>query len=664
MHRYPHPLRIFSCLAGGLLAWTAVHGTVAISVGQQAVDPKCGYADIQSALDDAYTVANGNPSEPVEVWLTRSIDYADVSASLHVPADATITLRGGFPNCDGSTYDGVHTPINGYGSGSASIGPVFSITVDSGGYAYVKDLDIGSGNNVGHDGGGIYLNATQGGLGGISGGLTFEASKITASQAARGGGIFAAGPSPKVLLVNAEIANNTATSGGGIYFYASNGAITVRDTLVHDNMAGGSGGGIFVDAGGSIPFNIDGNYTAISNNTANDGDGGGIFLSGPVTLQFIGSCCTQLLHDNHAHSGASGYGRGGGVAVTGAASMNASSGKIYKNDAVHGGGVAIIADADTTLTAAVRVYTTIPDGPPRVLQNSASVSGGGFYLDTTSAGVRARLCLADYIVGNNIAPAGGAIYSDASVGLGGFVSLNENYDDPNFCGSELPALGAQHCATGIKCNEISGNQASGGAIIAGNHLTLDANRLAMHLNFDTPIKLSSSKATLFNCLLAQNYGPAVLDVPDLTLSGCTLVQNSADTGMIFASSATIYRSILDNYKTTPMLSASSAVLRDVLSTDTSAMTNGTRITKGKAHFIDEAGGNYHLFPQSIGVDYAPAGGPVDGAAELEGGSRLVDLVPIPDLYGPRDLGAYERQFAFDCDLNDDAIFCSGFQVVR
>ncbi|MDN5924316.1 MAG: hypothetical protein L0H70_04885 [Xanthomonadales bacterium] len=58
---------------------------------------------------------------------------------------------------------------------------------------------------------------------------------------------------------------------------------------------------------------------------------------------------------------------------------------------------------------------------------------------------------------------------------------------------------------------------------------------------------------------------------------------------------------------------------------------------------------------SPGLDYAPA----NEGRDLEGHTRSVDLFEVfsPNVYGPRDLGAYEKQ-AY-CAV-DDTVFCNGF----
>jgi hypothetical protein len=77
--------------------------------------------------------------------------------------------------------------------------------------------------------------------------------------------------------------------------------------------------------------------------------------------------------------------------------------------------------------------------------------------------------------------------------------------------------------------------------------------------------------------------------------------------------------------------------------------------QGDATFVDAAARDYHLAFGSPGVDFAPAAGSVD----LDGHPRDVDLVEVPNAFGPRDIGAYERQFG--C-AGADTIFCNGFDV--
>ena len=83
----------------------------------------------------------------------------------------------------------------------------------------------------------------------------------------------------------------------------------------------------------------------------------------------------------------------------------------------------------------------------------------------------------------------------------------------------------------------------------------------------------------------------------------------------------------------------------------------------------QVGSHYHFFEanKALAFDRGRAWGmrldiPAGTAVRFEPGlPRTVDLPNRVNLYGPRDLGAYERQSAFDCDVIADLIFCSAFE---
>jgi hypothetical protein len=95
----------------------------------------------------------------------------------------------------------------------------------------------------------------------------------------------------------------------------------------------------------------------------------------------------------------------------------------------------------------------------------------------------------------------------------------------------------------------------------------------------------------------------------------------------------------------------------VLSNDTSTLPDSNSVIQGQASFLNVAAGDYHLLATSLGIDFAPA----KGGSDLDSLPRDVDLPTIPNVFGPRDIGAYERQSLLACDTNSDAIFCDGFE---
>jgi hypothetical protein len=59
---------------------------------------------------------------------------------------------------------------------------------------------------------------------------------------------------------------------------------------------------------------------------------------------------------------------------------------------------------------------------------------------------------------------------------------------------------------------------------------------------------------------------------------------------------------------------------------------------------------------SLGVDFAPSG----TGSDLDRRPRTVDLIDIPNAFGPMDLGAYEIQNQIVACAVGDTIFCDGF----
>ena len=96
---------------------------------------------------------------------------------------------------------------------------------------------------------------------------------------------------------------------------------------------------------------------------------------------------------------------------------------------------------------------------------------------------------------------------------------------------------------------------------------------------------------------------------------------------------------------------------DVLSNDIGTLPASPTIVQGEPSFVDEANGDYHLQATSLGVDFAPPDAAI--SVDLDDLPRDVDLPLIPNYYGPRDLGAYERQNMFQCGTSN-SIFCNGY----
>ncbi|GAA0719008.1 hypothetical protein [Dokdonella soli] len=223
--------------------------------------------------------------------------------------------------------------------------------------------------------------------------------------------------------------------------------------------------------------------------------------------------------------------------------------------------------------------------------------------------------------------------------------------------------------------EDANNQPTDGAVIlvgsrshfVANRLILRGNAAAYAINVlgDDDV---SNDTELANCLIVDNHtrhelvgvrrsGPTIL-----SMDGCTLAHNTIDNGYVLyrngISGLFLTDSIIDMPGVQTVDGGASA--HYVLSNDTSTLrATANLVVQGEPSFVNVAVGDYHLLPSSLGVDFAPAAGGTD----LDRLPRDVDLPQVPNFYGPRDIGAYERQSAFLCDNNRDAIFCDGFEAM-
>jgi len=171
-------------------------------------------------------------------------------------------------NC--SSVNGAGVDVNG-GNLTINDGAVIQncTATSAGGGVYVREgnfaLNGGSitGNHA-NDGGGIFL---------YSGTTTINNARITGNTADRyGGGIY--GWLSTFAMKNSKVSGNVAgDSGGGVLFFYS--LISMSDNSINDNEASGVyGGGIYLTPESKAEIT---GASSIINNSAPNGDGGGIY---------------------------------------------------------------------------------------------------------------------------------------------------------------------------------------------------------------------------------------------------------------------------------------------------------------------------------------------------------------------------------------------------
>lgn len=592
------PLAGLLALDAQALATCVPGGAYVRYVGDTASDHQCTDDSIQAAIDNTQCP---NTTIVITGEHTYTAQHLDIGGK-------NVTLKGTDNGCglflEPPPPTSPRITISGTGHSGDSV-----LHIHGASDVTLQYLSIEGGNN----------------LGGYGGGIHFEGSG-------------------SLVLDTTAVRNNLADYGGGINFTGSGGPadlILLDYSKVLGNSAASSGGGIRVDGQGRLTATRDG--TLIALNHAPNGYGGGVNVVGPAQADI--------------------------------ASPGAGIGVVYSNDAKYGGGIAITARGSDD--AKVRLFTTDPSRPVRIMGNFASGSGGAFYLKGNVGTIgsfthsKAILCALDFRIDGNAAPEGSAIHLDEDTNptfaSGGYAFLNS-------CGG-LPAS-ARRCAADVPCNTLNGNHAVdeqgnatlGAAIRIDDASVFDGNRFAMQGNRGGyAIRSSglSGDANASNCLLTDNQLTRQLlnsGDGDLAIGNCTVSNNTIlSTDTIHAEGGlALIDSIIDQPGNLALAYSGSPAglhVAYVLSSDITTLPASSSVAHGAPAFVDAAHGDYHLQAASPGVDYAPTIEP--DARDLDNLPRDVDLPGIPNVWGRRDLGAYERQRTFACAVSD-TVYCDGF----
>ena len=568
-------------------------------------DGDCPYATVQAAVDAAAATPGAD-----YVWLAMNRTYTGENVQVSDP-DGVIIV-GGLEDCDDIDVDTRTTTISGAGNDGSA---VFTIR----GHSSVKLQNLfitGADRNGDANGGGVDFDGW--------GDLEIELSAISLNSAGYGGGVNAKG------------------NGGHL------DVVLEDNTLVLNNTAQTSGGGIRVE--GDTRLYVDDVQTLIGFNHALGGYGGGIETLGPA----------------EAEVGSPGY-NGGAV--------------VQFNDAVYGGGVAVIASENND-TSRIYLFTTDPANPVQVSSNSASATGGGIYLkphtDAFDLGL-AFLDASDFRIDDNIAQEGAAIYGDEDYNvLQGFVGSNVWLGSTN-----AAALGVR-CASGIPCNEVArniaedsgGNPTDGATILMQSCSGFTAARTSFLGNRGGYLVRAfgdqGAFTRLFQSVAAQNtvthdlinFAPTS-DFSTVAVHGTTIVDNSIGSGfVIYADSENVevWSSIFDQIGTQTIAYTGALHAGYVLTNNASTLAGGTFIVDGEPAFVNRAGGDYHLQRTSFGIDLAPGETGPNLDLDLDGNSRVVDLIDTVNADGPMDIGAYGIQNEIEWCAVGDMVFCNGFEA--
>ncbi|HUD40876.1 MAG TPA: hypothetical protein VMR06_02645 [Dokdonella sp.] len=542
---------------------------------------------------------NAAQASPGPDTIQISRSQAWTAQQISINTDQDLELLGGFSSC-GAPSDAVKTVLSGAGGDARPV-----LTVRGNGIVRLRNLTLTEGDQGGDDNGG---------------GLFYE-----------GGGILD--------IASTSISNNVAHDGGGLYAVGTSILAEVvlgADVVISGNTARNSGGGMVSK---SLETSIVGPRTALTFNKAL-GQAGGGYGGGLVVVS------DQFKSNTYLSSNGI-----GGIGV------------IYGNEAVHGGGLAVLAGQDSEQEARALVYSTDTAQPVRINNNQASARGGGIYVqsdaDAGPDSADAYAILWRAALNDNRAPDGAAAYVDQDSSLGSF-----RRGIFQISGLEQAAA----CPVGAPCNEMIGNSTGNatGAILRNRGIVV-MHRVDIRENEGGRLLYSTDYpfATIRNSLMADNAAAEELlrsadegeQSSYLTMSHVTIAGNA-----IGAPHAVFVNHIF-NFDRSLVAQPGKITLADspgprnieyVLTNDIDNMSGA--FVLGDPRFINPPAGDYHLRAGSYAVDFAPSAGGVD----LDGIAHTTDMPIGGILDRTADVGAYERPqlqpLVLNADFNVDLTF--------
>jgi hypothetical protein len=475
-----------------------------------------------------------------------------------------------------------------------------------------------------------------------NGNFTLRNLEITGGDQAGdddGGGIHFQGGGI-LRIVDSSITGNSADEGGGLYAHGTTitAEAILEDTVVSSNTARSHGGGAVAQ---ELEMTIRGFDSALIFNTAG-GSGGGLLVrsGGRKSFAYVG---------------------GGLFGVTG-------------NIAARGGGIAVVGGVESGQEAQVQVFSTTPDVPLLIANNSASERGGAIDLQPDGEGfsgdenAQAIANLRNVRIEGNTAPVGAAInlahdnWSFGELAIGGRAYFNTG-------GGLHPA--AAPCPFGKPCGYIRNNTTSnitGAVVHLSDGADFDASRIAIEGNQGGWLMyLSGEEYTrlyLDNSLIAGNSVQNALirddqnedDTTDnVNLHYLTITDNPIGANGVLSINEDMYftRSVVDQpgkaMIATDVGATGGAHDIQYVIANTTTFPGGT--TSAAPRFVDPANGDYIPRAGSRAVDFAPplAAFPRD----LYSHTRTLDLPLNPNETGASDAGALEREYLQPLVLNSD-----------
>ena len=425
--------------------------------------------------------------------------------------------------------------------------------------------------------------------------------------------------------------------GSGIDF-VGRGLLTLADVGIEHNVSA------FLN---TFALNFEGrggvaNLLLAGNVSVSDNPNSGIAVRGSAFLELAGA--GNRIERNRGAAGV--------VALAPATAQLGAGTVVADNEGV---GVWVYSEAGGTSPSYTSLSSGNPHDPVRIVGNR----NGGLHA-TWWSGHPIHVCATNVdIVGN------GPGIAVLSGGEEAYVDLN------GLCA--YPPDSAIACADdGLSgCNRISGNEVHLAPLayaVRGGSLWLDralveGNSATSVLSTNLGAGASDASITLTHSLVVGNemrdnlfesLGGGIVDIWDSTVAGNGGGFNLSLVG-IDPRLLQLTNTIMDQPQALMEFTGDAATvhLTRVLASNTTGSHPDDEIVVAAPAFIP---GTWQLRADSPGVDHAPAGGGLDYAAR----PRDVDTDGIPNVHGPRDIGAYESQVPV---FIEESIFGDGFDPV-
>lgn len=585
-----------------------------VTVGSQnSCDYFNGSTLIQDAIDD------GN----AEIRITGDANTS-YTENLLID-DVSVTLKGGYADCDAANNDTQSGQTEIGGAGGADL-PVIRIQGSSERHTIILDslyLRLGSGSGL------------------------FPGGAISSSTA-----------NAQITLTNSLLANNTSASGGGISINGGDTDYLIEDTLITNNTAGFAGGVLCKGSEASITMLGD---SGVSLNTAdgNSGDvestgkGGGLYISNGCLFTSYAGTVGADDSDLRGISGNTATDQGGGVFASDGGTVNLWGFKFCSDSCL----------GDNTTPSNLNGNRAESDGLP---SNTALKAGSGAFITGTDTNMTIFSGRVEFNDVGNTGADGGGIYADAGSTFTTGRITNScwdrgrcNYYGNNASGSNDGDGGAffNRESTMVITNTVIANNRSDDATVLS---TTGANA-------NTTIRgsLIHSNADKFSNGLSDSYVFNVTFFAELDIERSTIADNNARFAVfrIFNAETSL------NIQSSIVSDASSG---NVLMPNPGAVSNSCTIFHESVsipnlagssvvddpEFVDRNNYNFHLNPStSPAIDYcnaSPGPTPLE-YRDMDYEAYGFDDPTVANNLGPYDIGADETY------ANGDLIFENGFE---